>query len=153
MVSALRAAGGAAAFAFLAGCGAIGMPIGGDLVASARPDPAITGSIAPAPLQLAATASVTDPGDWEAIRLVVASEFGTAKPDIALGWANPLTGSSGTVTALADLATEGDAARCRPLTAIINDLHGVRRYSGEACLARSGGWVLDRVRPDDAQVL
>jgi surface antigen len=111
---------------------------------SAGTDPIQTGSI---------NASVTDavdPSDWETMRQTVAA-IDPAESGPARVWKNPQTGTSGTLTA--EKAEPRSGGLCRAFATTVNDLRGVRRYRGEACLRPGGDWQLTGISPDDSKLL
>ena len=89
-----------------------------------------------------------DASDWEVVRLTIA---GAPKAATArLEWLNPDTGSIGTIVT-AEAAT-GDGRTCRAFATTVNDVRGIRRYRGDACVSTGGRWQLQGVTPDDAAI-
>ncbi len=108
--------------------------------------------------RLATTASISpvaanpvesvDPSDWETIRrAVAASSDATAQ---TLTWRNPDTGSNGSVALLPAISKEGSL--CRSFAATVNDIRGIHRYGGDACLRTDGRWQLLGVTADDKRI-
>ena len=106
-------------------------------------DQATTGGIV-----ASAIADGVDPSDWEAVRRTIA-EIGAEALDRV--WANPRTGSSGTVTAMA-MEPRGEGI-CRAFATTVSDVRGVRSYRGEACRAGSAEWRITGITPDDRALL
>lgn len=131
----------------LGGCAGLGLPFG---EAGA---PRTTASIKAPPKAKAILASATmienvDPSDWETVRREMAGASETTNH--LLDWINPDTGSSGRISVAA--AAERDGVLCRDFATTINDVRGVRRYRGDACLRTDGRWQLRNVTPDDAAI-
>jgi surface antigen len=63
-----------------------------------------------------------------------------------IAWANPATGSSGSVDAVTERRTE-DGALCRDFTALRTSYDGIRNYRGTVCLTERGAWTLSRFDP------
>jgi hypothetical protein len=87
------------------------------------------------------SAEVADPmeaSDEATIRNAVSSidleELGGAE----IPWANPRTGSRGSISRIGDYRQEG--AICRRFTASRESFEGVRLYNGDVCLGASGLW-------------
>ena len=141
--SAIRRGAVAAVLAMvLGGCSAVGVPLGEGRVSSEA-----TGAI---PVSALIT-DRADPSDWEAVRRAVAGvpvDTVTSRVE----WSNRATGSSGTI-ALLHPPTDRGGALCRPLTATVNDVRGVRRYRGDACRSADGVWRLHGMTADDAILL
>lgn len=132
----------------LGGCAGLGLPFG------ERGSPRTTASIK-APQQPARTilAKATmienvDPSDWETVRRELAGASETTNH--LLDWINPDTGSSGRISVA--VASQRDGTLCREFATTINDIRGVRRYRGDACLRTDGRWQLRDVTPDDAAI-
>jgi hypothetical protein len=118
----------------LGGCGRLGL--GGR---DAGPL-AYTGSIKPA--EVKNTSYPADPDDWSAISHAIEKASKRAE---RFDWANPNTGSVGTVA-----IAEARLGSCRPFATVINDVHGIRRYRGNACLVFDGRAQLRDIVADDA---
>jgi surface antigen len=127
----------------LGGCAGLGLPFG---------EPGSTGRLAAtgnAAKPVLASAVVTDqvePSDWETVRRTA-----EGAPDDAshLDWVNPETGSSGRL-AVAAAVTDADGVVCRSFATTVNDVRGIRRYRGEACVRTDGRSQLRGVTADDA---
>ncbi len=133
----------------LAGCSRVGLPMGAAEIASgaaATPVPAAQATPAAA-LALASGTDGVEPSDWEAIRRTVERTLSGTSVGTAVPWSNPLTGSSGTVTALSD------GPDCRAYTASLSDMRGVRRYQAEACKQDDATWRFTSIVPEDSQLL
>ncbi len=89
-----------------------------------------------------------DPSDWETIRRAVAAASDAASHTLA--WANPDTGSNGTISLLPAITKAGSL--CRAFATTISDPSGVHRYGGEACLRTDGRWQLHDIGADDVLV-
>jgi len=122
----------------LGGCAGLGLPFGGP----GGGQLAANGGV---PQPILASATVTnqaDPSDWETIRRTIE---GAPQGGSHLEWSNAITGSVGTIAVAAD-----DGEACRAFAATVNDVRGVRRYRGEACLLPNGRAQLRAVTADDA---
>jgi surface antigen len=125
--------------AVLGGCSSVGVPFGegkSGRLANAR---------AVKPVEAASVIDQVDPSDWETIRRTVAGA--SEKTSHTLSWRNPDTGSNGAIAVLPAIATAGSL--CRPFAATVNDVRGVHRYGGEACLRTDGRWQLHGITADD----
>ena len=58
-----------------------------------------------------------------------------------LAWANPQTGSSGTIVAI-DKFMGKHGQRCRGFKTSVDSFMGIAFYNGEACQISAGKWVL-----------
>lgn len=130
-----------AAAASLAACSSFGPPLGERNAGRL----ARTASITPASANPVET---VDPSDWETIRrAVAASSDATAQ---TLTWRNPDTGSNGSVALLPAINKEGSL--CRSFAATVNDIRGIHRYGGDACLRTDGRWQLTGITADDKRI-
>lgn len=130
------------AAASLAACSSFGPPLGERNAGRL----ARTGSITPAAAQN--PVETVDPSDWETIRrAVAASSDATAQ---TLTWRNPDTGSNGSVALLPAISKDG--ALCRSFAATVNDIRGIHRYGGDACLRTDGRWQLTGITADDKRI-
>jgi hypothetical protein len=86
-----------------------------------------------------------DPSDWEAIRREIAASSEATTQSLA--WRNPDTGSNGSIALLPAITKAG--ALCRSFAATVNDVRGIHRYGGDACLRTDGRWQLHGVTADD----
>jgi surface antigen len=130
-----------ALLAALGGCSSVGVPLGegksGRLANQRPPAEAV---------QTAATViDQVDPSDWETIRRTVAAASEAVSH--TLTWRNPDTGSNGSIAVLPAITTAGSL--CRSFAATVNDIRGIHRYGGEACLRTDGRWQLHGVTADD----
>ena len=125
----------------LTACSAVGVPFGegkSGRLANARP--------AAQAVPVAATVSdQVDPSDWETIRRMVAAA--SEKTSHTLSWRNPDTGSNGAISVLPAITRAGSL--CRSFAATVNDVRGIHRYGGDACLRTDGRWQLHGVTADD----
>ena len=126
----------------LGGCAGLGLPFGeagsGRLAQAGDPAKPILAS--------AVVTDQVDPSDWEAVRRTAAGA-----PDAAsrLDWVNPDTGSTGTIA----IAANNGGALCRSFATTINDVRGIRRYRGDACVRPDGRTQLRSVIADDTTLL
>ena len=124
--------------ATLGACSSVGVPFGegksGRLAATRA-----------AKVEAVAVVDQVDPSDWETIRRTVAAASETTSH--SLTWRNPDTGSNGAIAVLPAITTA--ASLCRSFAATVNDVRGVHRYGGEACLRTDGRWQLHGITADD----
>ena len=66
----------------------------------------------------------------------------------ALAWANPQTGSSGTIVAIDKFMGKHGQA-CRGFKTSVDTFMGIAFYNGEACQISPGEWVLSWFRPSE----
>jgi surface antigen len=133
----------------LGGCAGLGLPFGE--AGAPRTTASIKAPRTATARPMLASATVienVDPSDWETVRREVAGVSETTNH--LLDWINPDTGSAGTVSVAA--ATQRDGVLCRDFATTINDVRGIRRYRGAACLRTDGRWQLRDVIPDDAAI-
>jgi hypothetical protein len=127
----------------LGGCAGLGLPFG---------EPGSAGRLATkgeAAKPILASAVVTDqvdPSDWETVRRTAE---GAPVEASRLDWINPETGSSGRL-AIAAAVTDADNVVCRSFATTVNDVRGIRRYRGEACVRSDARSQLRGVIADDA---
>jgi surface antigen len=127
--------------AALGGCSSVGVPFGegkGGRLAGQKAQSQTVRTAADAIDQV-------DPSDWETIRRSVAAASETTSH--SLSWRNPDTGSSGAIAVLPAISKAGSL--CRSFAATVNDIRGIHRYGGEACLRTDGRWQLLAVTADD----
>jgi 17 kDa outer membrane surface antigen len=122
----------------LGGCAGLGLPFGeagtaGRLAAANGPVQPILAS--------AVVSSQADPSDWDTIRRTIE---GAPTAASRLDWNNAITGSTGSVAIAAD---KGET--CRAFASTINDLRGIRRYRGQACIVDGGRSQLRAIVADD----
>lgn len=130
----------AALAAAVSGCSSFGPPLGernSGRLAAGR-----TASITPA---AANPVEAVDPSDWETIRRAVAASSDATAQTVT--WRNPDTGSNGSVALLPAITKEGSF--CRSFAATVNDIRGIHRYGGDACLRTDGRWQLLGITADD----
>jgi surface antigen len=124
--------------AALGACSSVGVPFGegksGRLAATRA-----------AKVEAVAVVDQVDPSDWETIRRTVAGASETTSH--SLTWRNPDTGSNGAIAVLPAITAAGSL--CRSFAATVNDVRGVHRYGGEACLRTDGRWQLHGITADD----
>lgn len=127
-----------AAIVSLAGCA-----MGGFSIDKAVPDSStVTGSIKPS------QPAETDTGklsDQSAIRNIVSALDFTQWGKKPVPWANPDTGSQGTITTIAE--TRADDRLCRQFETSREAFDGVSIYRGETCMERGGNWTLTSFAP------
>ncbi len=74
----------------------------------------------------------------------------TVKPaSTALAWANPNTGSSGTIVAIENFVGK-HGQKCRGFKTTVSTFMGIAFYDGEACQISPGEWVLSWFKPQDS---
>ncbi|MBB5703352.1 surface antigen [Ochrobactrum daejeonense] len=120
-----------------------GCAMGGVSIEKAVPDSStITGSIQQSqPVE-------TDTGqlsDQSAIRNVVSALNFTEWGKKPVPWANPDTGSQGTITAIAE--NNRDDRICREFETSREAFDGVSIYRGETCMQRGGQWTVTSFAP------
>ena len=127
------------AAALLSGCAMSGF----DLQKAAPDKTAITGSVNKPPV-----AEITDSSkmsDQNTIRNVVSALNFTQWGKTPIPWANPDTGSQGTITTVAEKKTE--AGLCREFETSREAFDGAALYRGQACMAQGGAWALTSFAP------
>jgi len=122
---------------------ACGCAMGGFSIEKAVPDTStITGSVRQA------EPAETDTGklsDRSAIKSVVSALNFTQWGKKPVPWANPDTGSQGTITTIAE--TNADNRLCRQFETSREAFDGVSIYRGETCMERGGQWALTSFAP------
>ncbi len=112
-------------------------------IESAVPDSAtITGSVP------AAQQAETDKGklsDQATVRNVVSALDFRKWGETPIPWANPETGSQGTITTVAE--TKNETGLCRRFQTSREAFDGVSIYKGETCLEKDGAWMLKSFAP------
>lgn len=100
-------------------------------------------------VQTSSTSSaVPDPArvsDSSTIRNAVSAADIEAMKGAPLAWANPDTGSRGTISALSE--TKAAGVLCRTFTASRESYDGVGLYKGETCLDDQGRWRIQEFKP------
>lgn len=142
-----RAAAVAALALSLGGCAGLGLPFGGEMTASTA---SASGGLRPT-LVKASVIDGVDSSDWETVRRTIARVGGEAAPG-RVEWNNPDTGSTGTIADIKPAAKRGEIL-CRGFSTTVTDVHGVRRFLGDACQRTDGRWQLYGMVPDDATFL
>lgn len=126
--------------ALLSGCAMSGFDL-----EKAVPDKAtITGSVNKA----SAVEEVTDSSkmsDQNTIRNVVSALNFTQWGKTPIPWANPDTGSQGTITTVAEKKT--DLGLCREFQTSREAFDGAALYRGQACMTQGGAWALTSFAP------
>ncbi|HVZ14795.1 MAG TPA: RT0821/Lpp0805 family surface protein [Bauldia sp.] len=123
----------------LGGCAGLGLPFtGAETTASLT---AYNGRAVQPILASAVVANQADPTDWDTIRRTIEGAPQGGK----LEWSNAITGSAGSLTVAADTGET-----CRAFVTTINDVRGIRRYRGQACVTANGRAQLQNVTADDA---
>jgi len=83
---------------------------------------------------------------------VIKSTVSTAKVETKitpLAWANPKTGSSGTIVAI-DTFMGKHGQRCRGFKTSVDSFMGISFYNGEACQISANEWVLSWFKSADS---
>ncbi|WP_245410107.1 RT0821/Lpp0805 family surface protein [Falsochrobactrum shanghaiense] len=136
----LRAAQLAAVVLSLAGCA-----MGGFSIDKAVPDTStITGSVKSAQKTEAVT-ETNQLSDQSTIKSIVSALDFTQWGKKPVPWANPDTGSQGTITTIAE-SRAGDVL-CRQFQTSREAFDGVSIYRGETCMQRGGNWTLTSFAP------
>ncbi len=123
------------AAAQLAACG-----VGGFSLEKAEVDHSILTSATPA----AETADPNFTADQATIRNAVSSADLESLGGKAIPWANPGTGSRGSINELAE--TRDTGILCRRFSASRESFDGVAMFYGRACLISEGAWRLDEFK-------
>jgi len=122
----------------LGGCAGLGLPFGEAGTAGRL---ALAGGSVQPILAIAVVTEQADPADWDTIRRTIE---GAPTAAARLDWNNAITGSAGSIAIAAD-----KGGTCRAFATTINDVRGIRRYRGEACVAPDGRSQLRTVVADD----
>ena len=113
---------------------------GGSIDKAATDPSLVTNSVSQTP-----TASAEQVSDEATIRNAVSSaNLGVLGPS-PLAWANQDTGSSGTVSDIAEAKEDGQL--CRKFKTSRESFEGISLFSGKACLADSGEWSMSSFGP------
>lgn len=91
------------------------------------------------------TADNTTLSDQKTIRNVVSALNFTQWGKTPVPWANPDTGSQGTITTIAENKT--DSGLCREFETSREAFDGVVLYRGETCMKQGGDWTLTSFAP------
>lgn len=120
-----------------------GCAMGGASIDSAVPDTStVTGSVSKG------QAAPTDTGtlsDQSTIKSVVSALNFTEWGKKPVPWANPDTGSQGTITTIAE--TKDKNQLCRAFETSREAFDGVSIYRGETCMQSGGQWTLTSFAP------
>lgn len=134
----LRGAMVGAVILSLAGCA-----MGGFSLEKAVPDSStITGSVKPVHKTEIDTGKLSD---QSAIKSIVSALDFTQWGKNPVPWANPDTGSQGTITTIAE--TKSEDVLCRQFETSREAFDGVSIYRGETCMQRGGNWTLTSFAP------
>lgn len=140
-----------AAFNFLAVFGVAaalsGCAMSGFDIDKAMPDKtSITGSVTkPQPVVSAEVNSSSKLSDQNTIRNIVSALNFTQWGKTPVPWANPDTGSQGTITTLAE--TKDADGLCRKFETSREAFDGAAIYRGQACMEQNGNWALTAFAP------
>lgn len=115
--------------ASLAGCGSKGFSL-----EDAVPDMSVTTGSVPA--------GITPDSDEWTIRNVVSSALVSEVGEKGIGWANVVSGSSGTIRNIRESRAGG--VLCRDFSATRESYEGVFLYEGQACMASANLWSMNR---------
>lgn len=122
----------------LSGCAMQGFSI-----EQAVPDrSSITGSIAKPQPQAPDSSKLSD---QNTIRNIVSALNFTQWGKSPIPWANPDTGSQGTITTVAEI--KNDSGLCREFETSREAFDGAVMYRGQACMERGGNWALTSFAP------
>ena len=125
----------------LSGCAMSGF----DLEKAAPDKNMITGSVNKQPAAAAEANDSSKTSDQNTIRNVVSALNFTQWGKTPIPWANPDTGSQGTITTVAEKKTE--AGLCREFETSREAFDGAAIYRGQACMAQGGAWALTSFAP------
>ncbi len=120
-----------------------GCAMGGASIDSAVPDASmITGSVQKGQATPADTGTLSD---QSTIKSVVSALNFTQWGKKPVPWANPDTGSQGTITTIAE--TKDKNQLCRAFETSREAFDGVSIYRGETCMQNGGQWTLTSFAP------
>ncbi len=105
-------------------------------------DPVTTASVSNAP-----TANIS-PIDLAAMRKAISGSLSVLTGGTVF-WSNSESGSDGII----EFAVDDAADNCRPFSATVSDLRGIRRYRSEACPQSGGSWDFAEITPEDGVLL
>jgi surface antigen len=88
--------------------------------------------------------------DADVIKTTVAQARIKPGSSLALAWANPSTGSSGTIMAI-DKYLGKHGQKCRVFKTTVSTFMGIAFYNGEACQISPKEWVLSWFRPSESK--
>lgn len=126
----------------LSGCAMSGF----DLEKAVPDKNSITGSVAqPQPVEAAEASDTSKLSDQNTIRNVVSALNFTQWGKTPIPWANPDTGSQGTITTVAEKKT--NEVLCREFETSREAFDGAAIYRGQACMAQGGSWALTSFAP------
>ncbi len=80
--------------------------------------------------------------DWIAIRSALNEATNQETAGAPVPWENESTGSSGSLLAFA--APSDEIGRCKNFAATLQNVDGIHRYKGEACIAGQENWRINR---------
>lgn len=83
-----------------------------------------------------------DLSDWVTMRSALNQATRENKAGSPIPWENEITGSSGSLMAFA--APSDGIGRCKNFAATLQNIDGVHRYKGEACIAGGDNWRINR---------
>lgn len=83
--------------------------------------------------------------DQNTVRNIVSAMNFTQWGKNPIPWANPVTGSQGTITAVAEKTTSDGL--CREFETSREAFDGAAIYRGQACMAQGGHWALTAFAP------
>ncbi|WP_306257065.1 RT0821/Lpp0805 family surface protein [Pararhizobium sp. IMCC21322] len=100
-------------------------------------DDIITGSISTSPKP-----NNVEISDWLEMRTALNEAANQKAAGSLIPWENDRTGSSGSLMAFA--APSDEIGRCRNFAATLQNIDGIHRYKGEACIAGQKNWQINR---------
>lgn len=100
-------------------------------------DDIITGSIATSPKP-----NNVETSDWLEMRTALNEAANQKAAGSLVPWENDRTGSSGSLMAFT--APSDGIGRCRNFAATLQNIDGIHRYKGEACIAGQENWQINR---------
>ena len=80
--------------------------------------------------------------DWLAMRSALNEATNLQSAGSPVPWQNESTGSSGSLMAFA--APSDEIGRCKSFAATLQNIDGIHRYKGEACIAGQENWQINR---------
>lgn len=100
-------------------------------------DDITTGSITTSPKP-----SNVETSDWLQMRTALNQAANQSAVGSPIPWENQTTGSNGSLMAFA--APSDAIGRCKNFAATLQNVDGIHRYKGEACLAGQENWQINR---------
>lgn len=117
------------------------VPVGGCAVSpgvfDGGADDIITGSITTSPKP-----NNVETSDWLEMRTALNEAANQKAAGSPVPWENERTGSSGSLMAFA--APSDEIGRCKNFAATLQNVDGIHRYKGEACIAGGQNWQINR---------